>query len=250
MHEHISNRHPDLLDCFVEGWQALSPKLQSAFQDPPDSTQAMPGGMPHPQYPPYPPGYYFQGFQQLMPPIPVPAVAIMSQGLPSTRLQSAAPRQPSRRRRGAASYRAPTMMPIQYPLTWLSWANFVSQHLPTRMFPHHAGVHFLDEKMEHAGSMFGLPATPDRYNEYFMGVPGSWNMSYKTTVVERAFTDLLERAKYEAWFRIKSKIEEEGVSALMPWLEGKPIFGEDIGDIAELFTSNNNDGSITGPVTG
>jgi hypothetical protein len=118
------------------------------------------------------------------------------------------------------------------------------------MFPYHAGVHFLGEKVEHAGSIFGLPATPDGYNEYFMSVGGSWNISYKTTVVEKVVTDLLERAKYEAWVRIRSKVEEEGVSALMPWLEGEPIFGEDIGDVAELFTSSSNDSGTTGPVSG
>jgi hypothetical protein len=119
------------------------------------------------------------------------------------------------------------------------------------MFPYHLAVNLIDEKMEHAGSIFGLPAMPDGYNEHFVGpAPMGWNnMGYKRTVVEKAFTDLLERAKYEAWFRIKTKIEEEGVGALMPWLEGEPIFGEDIGDIAELFTSSDSGGGggTTGP---
>jgi hypothetical protein len=89
--------------------------------------------------------------------------------------------------------------------------------MPTRAFPYHAAINFIDEKMEHAGSIFGLPETPNGDNERYIGI-GSWDVGYKTNVAEKAFTDLLEKAKHEAWFRIKSKIEEEGVGALMPWL--------------------------------
>lgn len=155
---------------------------------------------------------------------------------------------------------------------WTSWTEFVASCFTPPLFPFHKEVDYITSKMEHAGSIYGLPAMPDGYNESLaasntsegnaeytakMEHPGSiydllamsdgdnesfetpdiseGNAEYKKSIAQKVLLHVLEKVKSEVWEKMKSKIEEEGIDRLMPFLQGEPIFGENGFDMDEFL---------------
>jgi hypothetical protein len=105
--------------------------------------------------------------------------------------------------------RPPGRQQPQEPRGWISWINVILDEVAT--IPSHPVEGGQPNQMENVGSIFGVAKNPEGYQNVD-GVRGDWLA--KINIAERVVAACLDRARTEAWGRIKRRIEKDGVGVL------------------------------------
>ena len=118
------------------------------------------------------------------------------------------------------------------PLRWLSWPQFAVSEIPERDMP--CGClripelqdlrDLVMEKIEHEGSVFRMPSTPDGFEGFH--VPERPWEGCKKLIAEKVVAECVYRAGSEIAMHFKKKIEEQGFEALTNVLNGEPVLRE------------------------
>jgi len=120
----------------------------------------------------------------------------------------------------------PAQMGLQVmPLTWISWTHFAWCQIQGTIWSPDDATTLIASTMRHAGSVFGLPTPPDTHSNQFLRFPHQ-DPQYKRMIAASLLGVYMERAKIEAWEKLKSQIEEEGENALKSILQGNESFEE------------------------
>jgi hypothetical protein len=120
----------------------------------------------------------------------------------------------------------------RYHLRWLSWPQFAVSEIPERDMP---GSCFrirelkdlrelMMEKIEHEGSIFRMPSTPDEFEGF--QVPERPREGCKKLIAEKVVGECVYRAGSEIAMHFKKKVEEQGLEALTNILNGEPVLRE------------------------
>lgn len=110
-------------------------------------------------------------------------------------------------------------------LTWSSWSYFAYLEMDTPTIRWADVTNLVIDKIDHAGSVFGLPANPKGFPDFPEGVimPRT-SGGYKGLIAERILRECLARVQMEAQERIREIVRKEGLNGLKAILEGEPIF--------------------------
>lgn len=107
------------------------------------------------------------------------------------------------------------------PLPWLSWTHFASCQIQKSFLPSNEAINLIASTMEHSGSVFDLPPLPDLQDSRCVWLS---THQFKHTIATSLLGEYLERAKVEAWEKLKTRIEKDGERALKSILDGEAIF--------------------------
>jgi hypothetical protein len=80
------------------------------------------------------------------------------------------------------------------------------------------------EKIEHEGSIFRMPSTPDEFEGF--QVPERPREGCKKLIAEKVVGECVYRAGSEIAMHFKKKVEEQGLEALTNILNGEPVLRE------------------------
>ena len=111
--------------------------------------------------------------------------------------------------------------PLVGGLMWSSWAYFAYIELDASQG--WRGLYeFLELKMDHESSMFGVPPNPAEYGEF----PEWMQTNLKSKIAIRVIDACLQRIKIEALLRMEQSLEKGGLEGFKLILNGESLIEE------------------------